>query len=929
MAQSDLLLVTKLYIPPASHSLVSRPRLTALMNDGLRCTLTLVSAPAGFGKTTLLSEWIETLTAEHGKAVHSDSLPLGKPPIVAPISSPPGRGEIEVRAAWVSLDGGDNDPARFWAYVIAALETLQPGIGESARALLHSSPTPPVEMLLTSLINAVAAIPRDFALVLDDYHVIESQAVHDAVAFLLDHLPPAMHLIIASRADPPLPLPRLRARGQLVELRAADLRFTPDEAAAFLNQVMGLGLTPEHVATLESRTEGWIAGLQLAALSMRGREDISGFIAAFAGSQHYILDYLVEEVLQRQPAGIQTFLLRTSILDRMTGPLCDAVLGEMSLPSGQETLDYLEHANLFIIPLDDRRQWYRYHHLFGEFLRSRLQQVQPEQVAELHRRAAKWYEQGAASLGDKGLAIDAIRHALEAADLERAAHLIEQQARETLMRGEMSTLQGWLRALPESLVRARPYLGLAHAWCLVIAGQLGAAEPTIQEAVRLAAPADVKIRGEAAALSAFIATLQGDVPRAIEFARQALECLPADDLFLRGMAALNLGMAYDISEDIAAASQAYTEARAIGQAAGNSLLSLMAMVQLADLKAQQGKLHAAGDIYQQAIRLASGPGKQLPFTGIAYASLGRLLYEWNNLDDAAQCLATCVELGRQWESADIRLAGSVSLAQVRQAQGDVESAQALSREAEQAMRQGQVVSPPTIGVARAHQARLWLRQGAIEAAARWADEYRARPGDASGYPGYLRHIEGASWARVLMAQGQTESAAGLLESLLQSAESAGQVGYGIELLGLRALVFQSMGDPGRAAATLAQALRLAEPEGYVRTFVDEGEPMRALLKKLEIRDSRLKAYAQRLLASFELPRTSTSNFQPPTSNLLSERECEVLRLIADGLSNQEIAARLVVAVSTVKTHINNVYAKLGVRSRTQAAARARELGLCE
>jgi LuxR family maltose regulon positive regulatory protein len=937
MAHSDLLLVTKLYIPPASHNLVSRPRLTARMNDGLQCALTLVSAPAGFGKTTLLSEWIHTLApippgprggvgagSPTGRRETGTTIPKGG---CALGGFPEGRLRSAVRAAWVSLDSGDNDPARFWAYFIAALETLQPGIGESAMALLQSSPTPPVEIFLTSLINAAAAIPQDFALVLDDYHVIEAQMVHDAVAFLLDHLPPAMHLIIASRADPPLPLPRLRARGQLVELRAADLRFMPDEAAAFLNQVMGLNLTPENIATLESRTEGWIAGLQLAALSMRGREDVSNFLAAFAGSQHYILDYLVEEVLQRQPAEIQTFLLRTSILDRMTGPLCDALLADMSLPPGQETLDYLEHANLFIIPLDDRRQWYRYHHLFGEFLRSRLKQVQPEQVAALHRRAAEWYEQGATSLGDKGLVIDAIRHALEAADFERAASLIEQHARETLMRGETSTLQGWLRALPESMVRARPYLGLARAWSLVVAGQLSTAEPYLQEAIRLAAPADVKIQSEAAALNAFIATLRGDVPRAIEFARQALERLPVDDLFLRGMAALNLGMAYDISEDIAAASQAYTEAQAIGQAASNSLLSLMAKVQLADLKAQQGELHAAGDLYQQAIRLAGGPGKQLPFTGIAYASLGRLLYEWNDLDGAARCLTTCVELGRQWVSADMRLAGSVSLAQVRQAQGDTENAQELSREAEQAMQQGQVVSPATIGVARAYQARLWLRQGAIEAAIRWADEYRARPGDASGYPGYLRHIEGASWARVLMAQGQAESAVSLLESLLRAAESAGQTGYVIELMALQALVFQSMGDPAQAAAMLTQALRLAEPEDYVRTFVDEDEPMRALLKKLEIRDWRLESYVQRLLASFDGPSSRTSNLQPPISNLLSEREREVLRLIADGLSNQEIADRLVVAVSTVKTHINNIYAKLGVRSRTQAAARAREMGL--
>ena len=792
MAQSDLLLVTKLYIPPARHSLVSRPRLTARMDEGLRRKLTLVSAPAGFGKTTLLSEWIRRRRDEK------------TPPL--PI-------------AWVSLDGGDNDPARFWAYVIAALETLQAGIGESATALLHSSPPPPVEMFLTCLINAAAAIPKDFVLVLDDYHAVQSETIHTAVAFLLDHLPPAMHLIIASRADPPLPLPRLRARGHLTELRAADLRFTPDEAAAFLNQVMGLGLTPEHIATLESRTEGWIAGLQLAALSMQGREDISGFMAAFAGSQHYILDYLVEEVLQRQPEAIQAFLLQTSILDRMTGPLCDAVLGEGATPSGQETLDYLEHANLFIVPLDDRQQWYRYHHLFAEFLRSRLYQVQPDRIAGLHCRAAEWYAQCAASLGDRGLAADAIRHALEAQDFERAAHLIEQQAREVLMRGETSTLLGWLQGLPDAVVHSRPYLGLARAWGLLIAGQLAAAEPCVQEAVRLAPAADMRLHGEAAAISTFMATLKGDVAHAIEFARRALERLPADDLFLRGIVALNLGMAYDISEDIAAASQAYTEAQAIGQEAGNILVSLIAMVQLADLKVQQARLREAGDIYQQAIRLGAGPGKQLPVTGMVYASLGRLLYEWNNLDGAAQCLTTCIELGRQWESTDMRLTGSVDLAHVRQAQGDAKSARELSRQAEQAM-QGRVVSPATIGVAQAYEARLWVRQGNMKAAARWAQEYRARPGELASYPGYLRHIEGTTWMRVLMAQGKPELVAGQLESLLRVAEGAGQVGNVIELLGLRALVFQALGDAAKAVAALEQALALAEPEGYVRTFVD-------------------------------------------------------------------------------------------------------------
>jgi len=901
------LLATKLHAPQVRPGLIARPRLTERLAHGLTRRLTLLSAPAGCGKTTLLGEWLGESRAVGEGAVPNPS-----------------------RIAWLSLDADDNDPARFLTYFIAALETVQSGAGGGALALLQSLQPVPQKAILIALINGLAAFSADTALVLDDYHCIDAQPIHDALAFLVENLPERMHIVIASRTDPPLPLARLRARDQLTELRAADLRFTTEETAAFLNEAMGLGLDSADVAALDSRTEGWIAGLQLAATSMRDRSDIRGFIKAFTGSSRYILDYLAEEVLGRQTESVREFLLKTSILDRLCGPLCDAVTGRTDC---QAMLARLELSNMFTVALDEERRWYRYHALFAEFLRSSL--GPGGEVRELHRRAAGWYERN-------GFVPEAIRHSLEARDMEPAARLIERVARETLMRGEAGTLQSWLSALPEDLVHARPRLCIVGAWIALAAARLDDAEPLLQRAYSDAperAPShEAEIQGEAAAIRALIAALKGDTGLAIELSRKALESLPEDELFLQGLVMENLGIAYDTQGNIIEAGEAHARARAIGQAAGNRLLSAMAASQLADLKVLQGKLREAADMYGQAIREATEPDILYPIAAMIHSGLGRLRYEWNDLDAAARHLASAIEVGRQLESADRQVTSLVSLAQVRHAQGDTAGARDLAFQASQAM-QGNVVSQPSILVSKVYRARLWIRQGNIEEAAAWAHEFLARPGDAPGYPGYLRQIEGTTWARVLMAQGKPELAAGTMAPLMQSAEEAGRTGDVIELLALMALALDARGQPVQAGTLIHRALTLAEPEGYVRLFVDEGRPMSALISRSlsqfekgpRAGHKKLLAYIVRLQGAFsgkpaEL-HSDIDHGQRVMAEPLSGRELEVLGLVAGGLSNAEIAAKLFISVGTVKRHINNLFGKLEVRSRTQAIARAKSIGL--
>jgi LuxR family maltose regulon positive regulatory protein len=917
-----LLLKTKLHIPAVRPELVSRPRLIECLNAGLEHKLTLISAPAGSGKTTLLSEWIQ------------DRL------------TPP------LHVAWVSLDEGDNDPARFWTYFIAALQAAQAELGKAALLMLQSSQPPPIEAILTTLINEIIESPGAFVLVLDDYHVIEAQPIHNALTFFLDHLPQSVHLVIAGRADPPLPLARLRGRSQLTELREADLRFTPDEAAAFLNQVMGLRLATEDVAALAARTEGWITGLQMAALSMQRREDVAGFIAAFTGSHRYILDYLVEEVLYRQPEEIQTFLLETAILDRLTSPLCDAVTltrsrdlhpGQAGWRNSQEMLERLEANNLFIVPLDEERRWYRYHHLFAGLLRNQLGRIQPDLLPTLHCRASDWYERN-------GLPAQAVGHALAASDFERVARLVEGNALAMMDHGELTTLVKWLDALPGKLVRSRPWLCVFYAWTLVYTGQLDAVEAWLRDAERSlddltraemptlpqgnASPGKARqaIEGHIAAIRAYVAASREEISQAIEFAHQAIRLLPKRDLMARSFAALVLGSGYRSSGDLVAASQALVEAVATSRAAGDSHLAILSSCNLGGQLIYQGQLRKAAAIFRDLLQPVSCV-RRLPFTGLASTGLATVLREWNDLESAERLAREGLELSKQWGQAEILMHGYVELAQVLQVRENEDEALNAVRRARQI---ACGVAPLFVATTAAIEARLWLAQGNVAAAASWVQESGVSVDDELSFRHELLHT---TLARVLIAQGKYGEALELLAQLLEVAEAAGAIGCAIENLVLQAMTLQAQDEIDQALATLERALALAEPEGYVRTFADEGAPMAGLLRKATA-FGLYPDYVDKLLAVLEseikgerkTPSSTPSPIIPgpgssPLLEPLSEREIEVLRLIAAGLSNREIADELFLAVGTVKKHINNIFGKLSVRKRTQAVARARELGM--
>jgi LuxR family maltose regulon positive regulatory protein len=912
------LLKTKLYVPPIRPELVSRPRLIERLNAGMTRKLTLISTPAGFGKTTLLSEWAGS---------------CGQP------------------VAWVSLDEGDNDPARFWTYLVAALQTIETrqgtvsSLGESTLDALQSprfvqatsaaaDTSSVVEAVVTTLINQISII-SDFVLVLDDYHLVTVQPIHDALAFLLDHLPDNAHLVIATRADPPLPIARLRGRGQLTELRLTDLRFTFDEAAEFLRRVMGLELSADDVAALASRTEGWIAGLQMAAVSMQGQEDVANFIRAFTGSDRYILDYLVEEVLLRQPDTIQNFLLQTAILDRLTGSLCDAITEQ---DDGQATLEMLERANLFIVPLDNERQWYRYHRLFTDLLRRRLQQAQPDLVPMLHRRASEWYEHS-------GLMAQAIDHALSAQDFERAALLIEQIAEETMMRSEVATLLRWLDMLPDELVRARPSLCIHHAWALLFSGRsIDNVEARLQDA---GDDADLAL-GQATVLRAFVAIFQGQIPRAAELSLEALELLPEDDLFSRSIVAWNLSLSYLVEGDIVTGLQTLEEVAKTSQKAGNVMITVTNLCYLAELYIKRGLLYKAQTIYQQALELATDrQGQPLPIAGMALIGLGELARERNDLEAAMRYLTEGIECIGQWGEIGA-LDGYISLAHVRLAQGDMDGAQDAIQNAWRIAVNFDATEMDDVLVA-AHQAHLWVIQGSgdpghgdpsrLEAAARWFEEQglttdvalseleKRANGDFS-FGRRRRTRTYTTLARLLIAQHQFDQALTILALLLTIAERWGLDGYVIGHLVLTALAFHAQGDSAQAMSALERALSIGESGGFVRAFVDEGPPMAQLLYEAAARGI-TPEYAGKLLAAFPDAGLTASSPAPPAEMIepLSDRELEVLRFIAAGLSNREIAQRLVLSLSTVKWHTSNIYGKLGVKNRTQAVAQARQMGL--
>jgi LuxR family maltose regulon positive regulatory protein len=891
---------------------VSRPRLIARLDQGAERKLTLVCAPAGFGKTTLLAEWLARFTAS------------------------------ERRAAWVSLDPGDNDPARFWAYVVAALQTIRPGIGANALSLVQSPQPPPIESVLATLINELAALEDDVALVLDDLHVIDAQPIQAAIAFLLEHLPPTTRLVIATREDPPLSLARLRARDQLSELRAADLRFSASEAAEFLNEVMGLNLSAADVAALEERTEGWIAGLQLAALSMRGREDIPGFVRAFAGTHRYIVDYLVDEVLQRQPAPVRRFLLQTAILDRLHGPLCDAVTGQ---EDGIARLEALERGNFLVVPLDDTRHWYRYHHLFADVLRAHLLAEQPDLVPTLHRRASAWYEH-------HGSASDAIRHALAAKDFARAADLVELASPAMRRTREEATLLGWLRALPDEVLRCRPVLSNLYAGVLLQCGELETVDARLQDAERWLETTDggefpgaattqmvVVDEGEFRHLPGMIAVhraghalARGDVVATVHHARRALNLIAEDDHLGRGAAAALQGLASWTSGDLEAAYRSYADGMESLRKAGYIADTIGGVIALADIRIAQGRIREAMDAYERALRLATEQGPPvMRGTADMHVGLAELHRERNDLDAARQHLLRSKELGESAGFPQYPYRWRVAMARIREAEGDPDGALELLDEAER-----RYVSDfyPNVRPIAALKARIWVVQGRLDDALGWARQQRLSAEDDLSY---LREFEHVTLARVLLAHAKSDrddrsirQAIGLLERLLEAAQAGERTGSVIEILVVQALALAAQGDVPRALVPLERALTLAEPEGYVRLFVDEGEAMRTLLRHAAAGGTATAtAYAHRLLSSFDMPTQPTSRPARAAADALAEpltaREVEVLRLIGAGLRNQEIADRLFVSLPTVKRHIANAYGKLGVTHRTEAIARANEL----
>lgn len=902
------LLDTKLYAPRRRRELVPRSRLTERLNRGTESSLTLVSAPAGFGKTTVLADWLAAGDAD------------------------------ERSVAWLSLDESDNQASSFWTYLIAALQTVAPGIGASAHSLLREPQPAPIETVLAALLNDLGAAPNDVVLVLDDYHAIEAHDIQDGMAFLLEHLPPKVHLVIATRADPALPLARLRALGELVEIRAVDLRFTPDEAAAYLNGVMGLALAPTDVAALESRTEGWIAALQLAGLSLQGRDDAAGFIAGFAGDNRYIVDYLAEEVLHRQGEQVRSFLLETSILARMNGPLCDAVTGQSA---GQATLVALDRGNLFLVPLDDRRRWYRYHHLFADVLQARLIDEQPERVPELHRRASEWYEQN-------GEPHEAIRHAMAGEDFARAADLVELAMPATRQARQETLLRRWLEALPDELIGVRPVLSNGYAGSILMRGELDGVEARLRDAERWLEPATGVRDGSPAPAGQMViadeeafrdlpgaiavhragqARILGDVAGTMAHARRALDLVREDDRVGRGAAAALLGLAYRSSADLDAAYRWYAEGMVSFEKAGHLSDVVGGAITMADIRIAQGRLSEAMAIYKRGLALATEPGATV-LRGAAdmHVGISAILRERDDMAGATRHVLASRELGEENGLPQNAYRSRVAMARIRQSEGDLDGALELLDEAER-LYVGDF--SPNVRPIAALKARLWIAQERLSEAWGWARGLGLSAADELSYVQEYEHI---TLAKLLLAQVERDRAERrigevleLLVRLLQAAEEGGRIGSVIDILLVQALAHHATGDPTAALASLERAIALGEPEGYVRVFIDEGSPMAALLK-LAAKQRSAPGYVRRLMAG-----TVTAEGRPsveqPLIEPLSGRELEVLRLLQSDLGGPDIARELTVSLNTVRTHTRNIYAKLGVNSRRAAIRRAAELDL--
>jgi LuxR family maltose regulon positive regulatory protein len=873
------LLATKLYLPPVRSELVSRPRLIERLSAGVDCKLTLVSAAAGFGKTTLVAEWLD---------------------------------RVEYPCTWLSLDQGDNDPVQFMTYLIAALQKLDGGTGRAAQSLLGAPQQPPIETLVTLLINDIAATPQPFVLVLDDYQVIQAESIHQAVEFLIEHQPPQARLVLITRQDPPLPLPRLRVRSQVVEITEEDLRFTADEAGDFLNQALGLNLDPRIITALESRTEGWIAGLQLAALSVRGRpvERIAEFVEHFSGSHRHIIDYLAEEVLAQQADEIRKFLCQTSILDRLTGPLCDAVTGGSD---SEQVLKQLDGANLFLVPLDDQRQWYRYHLLFADFLRTELD---TETQALLHSRAARW-------LMAHGLLPEAVKHALASGDRDLAAGAVKLASAEAFRFGSFATLQGWLDALPDGVVRGDGDLATYQGWLFFFTGWTSRSGSYADAAEHCMPPdAQASSRGRLLGLQAHVALTVDDLDASVRCSREALACLEPGDAVFRNLTSNLLGQVLEAKGDVVSAVDVYREAARSGRGGGNEIGALVVLINLVMALNELGRRREAVTVCRQAIEEAAvQPGHALPVTEGIQLVWSLLSYEAGDLERARDRVMQALDQAERANIAEGILWGQFILARIHLAWGDLNAARQVVREGRRYADRLDVYEGKSQWFA-AIETQASLLEGDLAAATLWAEASGCSPAD---IPRFWDEFTYLTYARVLLAQDRLVDAQRLLKTLEDSASRGERCRKLITVYLLQAVACQAAGQAGEALAHVGKAVNLAAGEGYRQAFLEEGTAIVKLLPR--VRHLAPVFVSQVLEAASAkdagpLPPDAPSLVEP-----LSEREQEILRLIAAGRSNPEIADLLYLSLNTVKWHAKNLYGKLSVGSRIEAAARARELDL--
>ncbi len=896
------LLVTKLHIPSTCSPLVQRKRLLEKLNQGLSSKLILISAAAGFGKTTVLSEWVR---------------------------------QVKLPVSWFSLDERDNEPTRFWSYFVTALQQNSPNLGEAMLGMLRSPAPLSFEAFLTPLLNEFAQLQTNLILVLDDYHLITTSIIHEALNFVLDHLPNQVHLAIATRVHPPLLLAKLRVRAQLTELGADDLRFTNEEAATFLHQSLLEPLTKSQIATLQTKTEGWVAGLQLARISLRNTDSSASLIDSFRDSQQYILDYLVEEVLEHQSQLLQLFLLRSSVLEQMCGSLCEAVVGEETI-NGDTTLEQLERQNLFIVPLDRDRTWYRYHHLFAESLRHILHRTEPDQVLEYHHRAAQWYEQ-------QGLIAEAIQHAISAQSFEYAVNLIEREIQTSENpRFDAVILRHALNELPAQLTDRRPWLLVAKAWVGFTSSQFTeaiAAIQTLEQCLNENSSATEntdQLWGLLIALKGMQARQQGNTAKSTECMEKALKLLPKDNSWLRSLILLNLGVTYFVADNYEAAKRLLPEVSRIGQARGTADPAIAGLYLQAQFLALRGQLDKATLLCQQALELATERHWLATYAGVLVeVALADLLREQNQLDTATQHLTQSINRAIQNRQPGLMMS-YITLARVRQAQGDFQGAWAAIHAAERC----QPWLWSTILSVEACKVRLYLAEGNLEGASAWAEssglsiEGELHYSATEQFP-RASELDYLTYARVLLAQGQRQSspshlqdALRLLTRLQEFAHANGRRIRVMEALLLQALVLQALGDLARSLNSLNQALNIPRQGHYMRLFLDEGKPMAELLQTAAAKKIHPDE-AKRLLMIFDLVQENTTISNQPLIEPLSDRELEVLQYLAKGMSNQAIADQLFVSLAAVKWHARNIYGKLEVNNRTQAVARARELRLLE